>query len=237
MEETAKDTEQEIYNTVLQLSYGFSAGEFKFKIYPLTLGKDMLLKQHVKAVERISGIGSANLQEMALRAVRTQKNEVLRILAIYTLERKEDLLDETSITSRMVDLDSVLEEDEEAALLVICFQEQGKVVELMDATGITDMRDRLAMVNKAKQQNRNSIPFGGLTIYGRLLDVACERYGWTLDYVLWGISVTNLQMMLADQMTSVFITDEELKHIGEEDEVIDCDDPGNRNQLHDFLNS
>ena len=41
--------------------------------------------------------------------------------------------------------------------------------------------------------------FGGKTIWGTLIDAACERYGWTFDYVVWGISYNNLTLMLKDK--------------------------------------
>ena len=235
--ETDYNLEQSIYNAILQVPYSFEAGERKFYLYPVTLGKDMLLRQHVRAVEAVSGIGAENVQEMALKAVRTQKKEVLRILAINTLDRKEELLDEYAISERIMDLDSVLEEEEEAALLVICLNEFGNLVTLLRDTGIEAERENMRTIQKVKKENRNSIQFGGRTVYGRLLDVACERYGWTLDYLLWGISMTNLQLMLADQINSVFLSDEELKALDSEDgeECIDADDPDSRERLHDML--
>ena len=57
---------------------------------------------------------------------------------------------------------------------------------------------RMAKVNAAKK-SENSFIFGGKTIWGTLIDAACERYGWTFDYVVWGISYNNLTLMLKDK--------------------------------------
>lgn len=38
---------------------------------------------------------------------------------------------------------------------------------------------------------QNQYVFGGKSIWGALIDAACERYGWTFDYVVWGISYNN----------------------------------------------
>lgn len=35
--------------------------------------------------------------------------------------------------------------------------------------------------------------------------MACSRYGWTFHYAMWEISLVNLQMMLADQITVLYI--------------------------------
>lgn len=233
---TDNNVEQNIFNALLQIPYSFTAGTSKFYLYPVTLGKDMLTKQHIKAIEAMSGLGAENVQQMALRAVRMQKGEVMRILAINTLEKKEDLLDEDAIMNRILELDAVLEEEEEAALLVICLNQQGETMSLLRDTGIEAEKENMRVLQKVKKDNPNNIPFGGRTIYGRLIDVACERYGWTLDYILWGISAVNLQMMLADQMTSVFLTNEERKALDSDDEDIDADDPENMGSLHDMLN-
>ena len=66
----------------------------------------------------------------------------------------------------------------------------------------------------------------GKSIYGLLVDFACQRYGWTLDYILWGISLVNLNMLFADAITTVYLNDEERKKLGMSNgEVIDADDP------------
>lgn len=229
------NVEQSIHNALLQIPYAFSCGERKYSLYPITLGKEMLVRPHIKAIEALSGIGAENVQQMALRAARTQKSEVLNIIAINTLDKKEDLLDYDTIVSRIIELEELLEEEEVAALLVICLNEQGNTARLLADTGIEAEKENMRVLQKVKKNNPNNIPFGGRTVYGRLIDVACERYGWTLDYLLWGISATNVQMMLADQMTSVFLTKEELKELDNCDESIDADDPDSNGQLHEML--
>ena len=61
------------------------------------------------------------------------------------------------------------------------------------------------------KDNKNTLVFGGQSIYGSLIDTACERYGWTFDYVVWEISYTNLKLMLADSSKQIYLTDDELK--------------------------
>lgn len=31
--------------------------------------------------------------------------------------------------------------------------------------------------------------------------MACERYGWTVEYVMWGVSYLNVLMMLSDAIS------------------------------------
>jgi hypothetical protein len=51
-----------------------------------------------------------------------------------------------------------------------------------------------------------------------------EKYGWTLDYILWGISFLNLHMMLADCISTYYDSKSKDK---EEVRVINADDPQN----------
>lgn len=61
---------------------------------------------------------------------------------------------------------------------------------------------------------------GGRSIWGSLLDVVIQKYHWTLEYLLWGISYQNVQMLLADGISTT-----------EEEETIDADDPRNRDKI------
>ena len=87
----------------------------------------------------------------------------------------------------------------------------------------------MAKIQKAKDGS-SSITVGGASIYGQLIDTAAERYGWSYDYIMWGVSMTNLQLMLADKVDSIYLTKEEQKkaRISTDNEVIDAGDPRNR---------
>lgn len=61
-------------------------------------------------------------------------------------------------------------------------------------------------------------------MWGGLLDVVLQKYHWTLDYLLWGISYINVQMLLADSISTTT-----------EEETIDADDPRNRDAIKDML--
>jgi hypothetical protein len=61
-------------------------------------------------------------------------------------------------------------------------------------------------------------------VWGGLLDVVLQKYHWTLDYLLWGISYINVQMLLADSISTT-----------QEEETIDADDPRNRDAIKEML--
>ena len=64
-------------------------------------------------------------------------------------------------------------------------------------------------------------------MYGSIIDYAAERYGWQVGYIVWGVSIINLNMMMCDSVTSVFLTKEESSKIGvSTDKIfINADDP------------
>lgn len=50
---------------------------------------------------------------------------------------------------------------------------------------------------------------GGSSLWGGFFDVLLERYGWTFDYLLWGISYTNTQMLLSDSIQTFIISEKD----------------------------
>jgi hypothetical protein len=70
-----------------------------------------------------------------------------------------------------------------------------------------------------------------------MIDRAAERYGWTKDYIVWGIDLASLQLMLADGIGTTHLSDEEREQLGVPvagDIVIDADDPASREQLRNY---
>ena len=62
-------------------------------------------------------------------------------------------------------------------------------------------------------------------MWGSVFDVVITKYGWTLDYLLWEISFVNVQMLLSDTIS----------FIDEENEIINADDPRNRERIKEMF--
>ena len=58
-----------------------------------------------------------------------------------------------------------------------------------------------------------------------------------MDYVMWGISYANLKMLMADAITTVYLSEDERKklNIYDDSEVINADDPKNRDLMRRML--
>lgn len=76
--------------------------------------------------------------------------------------------------------------------------------------------------------------YGGQSIWGKI-DALVSRYHWTLDYILWGISWANAQLMIADALKTDYKSKAEngQQNTGQPrvPDVIDMDDPNAMNAL------
>lgn len=225
-EEEKKAIEADIADTIMERPQGFLVSGRRFYLYPATLGKSYLVFRLVGSLGIDTGIAKANSYMEALRLCHEKKGTVCRILAYHTINRKEELFDADTVKDRC-DFFARELDDESMARLLITVLAGTDMSRFITHLGIDRERERLAKAMEAKNDSGSST-FGGKSIYGTLIGPACERYGWTFEYVVWGISYANLQMLLADSMTSVYLSDEERKraHIPGR-EAIDADDPAN----------
>lgn len=209
-------------------------GERHFFLYPVTLGKMHLLKRHMENLQIDFKNIQVNPHLEALRVVSIKREEVCRVFAYHTLKRKRDIFDTQQVNDTTAFLNDNLS-DEELATLLIHILTKDNVEAFKQHLGITKENDRMRSVidsKKSLQKSHNEFQFGGKTIYGTLIDTACERYGWPYDYVVWGISLVNLQLMLADRVQTIYLSDDEKKSIQSsllnDDDVIRADDKDNQ---------
>ena len=169
----------------------------------------------------------ANPYMEALRLCQGKKESVCRILSYHTINKKDELFDCNLVQERCDFFCKELDDDSMAQLLVMVLPE-GDISAYMKHLGIDKEKEWQAKAMRAKKNN-NSLTFGGKSIYGTLIDTACQRYGWTFEYVVWGISYANLQLLLADSVTSIYLSDEERKRVNipQDRDIINADDPAN----------
>ena len=200
---------QDIADTILDRPKGFSVGHRHFYLWPVTLGKMFLTQRIVEQLEINSQNLKLNPYVEALRLVETKKDDCCLLLAYHTLKTKKEVNNTTTVKARTNILAKELGNDDIATLLILCLT-WDKTATFMHHTKIDKELERMKEVSKCKK-NKNAFQFGGVSIYGSIIDQACERYGWTFDYVVWEISFMNLQLMLKDSIKSVYLTDEEAK--------------------------
>lgn len=189
---------------------GIQVGKRHLFLYPQTLGRMYLTAQ---LIERLC-VNQKNMRVApfmeAIRIVKEHKEECCKLIAYYTLLKKSEMLNSRIVKAREnVFLKSC--DDEDIATILISILSDNKLNEIIKETNIDKEEERMRKINSAKS-SENQYVFGGKSIWGSIVDVACERYGWTLDYVVWEISYNNLTLMLKDKITSIYLSDEERKN-------------------------
>lgn len=189
----------------------FDVGGKRYRLYPVTLGKLHLVAPLFEAIGLDRTVLAQSPFLEILRVVKEHTPECLRIIAYHTLRTKREILAERTVSAQAERLSHDLS-DEDAATLLLTILQDNAASAIAKATGMEREAEDIVRVNKAKDKG-NSFIFGGKTVWGALIDAACERYGWTLDYVVWGISHANLTLLLRDKVTSIYLTDKERKRV------------------------
>lgn len=222
----------DISDTLIERPVSFCYKRRRYSIYPLSLGKLQLCSRLIEALgfDKIKRDGE--LYGLALKSAQSRRNESLRLVSYMTLPGA-DCLDESLVKDRVRRLGGMRVRD--LASVLVLFLMMDKTVEIMKEFGIDRESKRLSEVLRVKAESKDgTVSFGGKSIWGTLVDAACERYGWTYQYTVWGISYCNLQLLLADHVKTVFLTDEERKRcrVSTDNTVVKASDA---NALNDFI--
>lgn len=229
-----KQIEMNVSDTIIEKPIWFSIGKRKYSIYPPTLGKTQILKNLYLSLELDTRLLSLNPLAEAMRISKESPDIVCRIIAYSTFSDKDSIMNTEKVFQRADMFKDKLTAEEMATLLSIILMND-KTDEFIKYFRIDEDKELRRRISRTKGES-NSITFGGKSIYGLLIDFACQRYGWTMEYVLWGISYVNLNMLFADAITTVYLTDDERKQLGMGfGQVINADDPANRELIREMI--
>ena len=202
--------EQSIADTIIERPHGFKVSGRQFYLYPITLGKTYLLGRLIEQININQKLMSFNPYLEAIRVSKGKREEVLRIIVYHTAKTKEELFDNGLILERIKFFDSNLSEEEISQLIITIFSDTS-VDDYIKHFKIDKEKENMQRVLKCKKESKGTYTFGGKSIYGSMIDTLAQRYGWTMDYIVWGISYKNLQMLLADMVTTIHLTEDEAK--------------------------
>lgn len=224
MENIAKD----IVKAIIEEPIGMEIGEKYLQIYPITLGKSLILGKLLTKI----GINEEIFKKMPyielMRVASDKREECCKFLAYHTMKRKEEILNFRKVQARTDYLSENMDVEDIVGAMMITLSNDN-YNSIIKKSGIEKELLRLSKAQKAKE-DKNTFIFGGRTIYGSLIGNICEKYHWTFDYVVWGISYINLRMLLADGITTVYLSDKERKKVhipNRASENIRVDDPKN----------
>lgn len=205
----------------------FVVGGRVFCLYPETLGSSLLVAPLLRKMDvSPEELGRRPFGEI-LRISRADRRSVASLIALATSEGKAQLLDNVVQQKRSRFFLSHLSDCEMAELLMLILI-RPSAASLLSATGLDREQQRQRIVARIRERsNGNTVTFGGHTPFGLIVDAACQRYGWTYDYVVWTIPSVQLQMMMADAVNTLYLSDEERRKLAvafsPEDDIIDGD--------------
>ncbi len=196
-----------IADEMLERPHGFSVNGVRMSIYPITLGKRILLSRLYALLPIDFTVMAVSADLEALRIVMAEREAVCRIIAYHTLANKKEAFD-TVLIHRRTELLKEADDNDLASLFLVLLNAD-KTAQIAKHLGIDRENERYRRAASVIDKDSGTFQFGMVSDYGRLLDFACQRYHWTLDYVMWGISYTNLQLMIADSEKSLYLDKDE----------------------------
>ncbi|MCM1576971.1 MAG: hypothetical protein NC035_08340 [Bacteroides sp.] len=206
-----------------------------FFVYRPSLGTSLLSAEIIKELHFDKNLLQINQQYEMLRLCTEQRGKVMRFVAIHTFSRRSDALQEDRVQQRMKDLETLDASDLSTIFIAILNwdTQQEKFIKHIGLDREKRQREKI----KSAKKDGNNVTFGGRSLYGSLIDYAAERYGYDYGYILWGISLINLNLMLADSIQSVYLTDKEKRkaHISTDGVYLNADDPKNLRKIQRLI--
>ncbi len=235
MEKNKANIESDIVNAMLSVPAPFTVGEDRFNLYPKSLGKVLLLNRCRKQLDINEEHAKINPYAEALRVCQKKTDIVCRMIAYSTFDKKSDVLNESKVRRRIKFIMNNLSIEELATLLLLIL-DNNEVASFEEHLGIDKDRAERRRIEAAKK-SPGTLVFGGKSIYGTLIDFACQRYGWTMDHVVWGISYTNLMLLMSDKVEVVYLSEEERKQLNifDNETYINADDPKNKDLVRELI--
>lgn len=231
MDNSKDNLNETLADAVMNRPREFFIDKHRFCLHSPTLGVSLMLERHISALGIDGELMAKNPSMEAIRLSSSKRKEVCHILAILSLRRYRDLSNYRVIDRRAEYFSKRLSDEELAQLILVALSEP-KAETMISLSGLAKEHKEQSRIVKYKNKDGHTLSFGGKTIYGSLMDAACAKYGWTKEYVVWGIDLCSLRMMLADSVNTIYLSDEEIKalHIVAGG-VIDANDPASIAQL------
>lgn len=232
---------QDLADALIQRPLWFSFGRGRcikrYAIYPPTLGKRIITASLILRLGIDAGIADESLALESLRLASVKRVDAVLLIAYYTLNDRDSILDSAIVARRAEQLDKGITTQELAELLihVLTLDTSDALIATHGIDTDLELRQRIADV----KGNGSGVLVGSKTIYGALIDQVAERYGWTIDYILWGISYVNLKMLISDAPTYIPISEEEARRLGINVagvDIIDANDPANAEDIARMFN-
>ena len=228
-EEVGRLTEQRALDTLTEKIESFEIeGNDKEQItlylYPLQLGRLAMISRRLIDLDLIFDDEQMEGAVKRMWTICSEKSkEVAEIIAIATLRTQQEIEDMLKERTKLIYWSPT-----------------------MDTTALTNILSTIVFYERyslGKNAAGNDFPndnsgadshYGGRSIWGQI-DNLINRYHWTLEYILWGISWANVQLMISDALktdckskSTTNIPNNEQSKVPD---IIDMNDPNAMNTL------
>lgn len=209
---TEENLNETLADAVMDRPREFFIGKRRVCLWYPTLGMSMMVERHLSSLDIDYKNLTKNPSLEAFRLIKEKRYIVCYILAILSF-RNFNKLSNSEILKRKAEYYSSNISDEYLVSIFLVVLSDPKAETLISLTGIAKDQQTQSKIAQYKNKDGHTQSFGGKTIYGTLINVACKTFGWTKKYVVWGIDLISLRMMLADQVNSVYLSDKEMKDL------------------------
>ena len=204
--------DSEIADTLIERPYPINVGRRQFFFYPPSLGKLILLSRQTQNL----GINSENLATNhsleILRVVREKRDVCCTIIAYHTCKNKEEIASLKIVHERR-NLISREASEEDLVTIMLRLLAIDKTEYYMKHLGIDVENDNMRKVVDIKSRtDKNTLTFGGKSLYGSFIYPLLEL-GMSYNEIVWERSFTNLRLLLADKVNTMYLSDEEMKKV------------------------
>lgn len=195
--------------------------------YPLTLGKSLIVAEYCNELGINERFFQENMILSLLHLVSKEREKCLHFIHLFTIKNTEDakykIYDDVSfeVFSKMWRKVCI---EELAAVMMSLLSRQDLTDEMSKHFNLDKEMQRMHRAEEAKNDSSTFL-FCGKSIYGTLIHSACKEFGWTYDYTVWGISLTNLRMLFADSVKTMYLSKDERKkaHISNDRTTVNMD--------------
>ena len=212
IEKEDKDIEALLADIITARPHEVRVGGKALLIYPVTLAKTFMLRPWMDALKLDSDIMRADPFVECLRIAGTQPDIVAHILTIHTAPNSyNDLHDSIAAEERYRLLYTVKPEHLAGLLMVVLTQDNTE--QIARYLGIEDEQKKLREVMKVRKgHEKNNKNYGGVSVFGSFIGQLKEM-GYNDDEILFERPYSYLRLMLADKVTNIYLSDEDLESL------------------------
>lgn len=195
----------------------------------------------VKAILQTVGLNinmlERNFYAAILRAIGLKKEECCKLIALHTLPNTcEDFHDEHALNERAVFFRKQLASGAIATLLIYVLS-MDKTNDVIKYLGIDKEQKKMEKVASVKSKNNNnSIEIGGKSVFGAFI-ARLHELGYNDTEILYERPHAYLQLVLADKLTSIYMSDEEMESVPKwaGGSLLLGDNPDDANAIEEYI--